>query len=1049
MDALRLHARGGVSLTLCLLTCALTFLWPGESSRGTAQRIGPSTAHAQQVGISSVLVGNPGNAANTDGFGSVPANFAISQLEITNDQYARFLNSVATSSDPNSLWDVLMGGDPRGGINRFNAVAPFKYAARPNMADKPVCFVTWADAARFCNWLHNGQPAGLQSPTTTEDGAYTMVGSGPFPRNPGAKWYLPNENEWYKAAYHDPVAAGADAGGTVDYWLYPTRSDAPPTGATADAVGMVSNPGPNVINHNFFADWNAQNGNVTTVGSAGPLSQSQYGTYDQGGNLDEILEPFGPTGGILLRGGDWGSTNVRPRSTSRLGLPATSYGSALGFRVAANFVKTTTFSVAPATLGVAPPPGNDVFINPDPADLFFSVVQVKRDTTNKGNAVNIETALNIGLAHGDDVDAFQGPIRRFATGAFTFNPQMVFSVRPGSQGQAGTDVRLQSPTNGADLFLTTAPGHMLVLPETALGLNSTNPTEDLDALSLEPSAPFAAGTRIWFSLKRGSPTLVNIGASAADILTAIVGMPGSVTVAVPAASLAILPGDDLDGLLMVEGVDDDGDGAFFGPNDIAPWIYFSVDPLSLGLPASPLSAQAMGNGAAADIYESMAQGNHTLFYDNVTDLGLLSTDDIDALEAPDIECNNAPFADFGALPPPFGGGPPPNWPPKDPTTKTPLCYNIAVCDTDFPRDWKGEIKFEYIDCSVVPPVMRTSSTRICGKGGDKATAIARLLKSLKDPSNPAKGIFKGAMISNLPPALRALPPNDPRVIAWKKANWDPKLACDPQASRIIAQVTVWADPTVVPNAKFCPIEISLTNFTISIISPVPGSVNCDRVLVAVAFNNQQADGPGTFDLVFGTGDPALPFNFIPAATFFPGSDPFVMLESIAQQIRNAGGVAAVRPPTPGDPRPWLFVERTPVDPPESPTAVSGPIMIEGGSMTLGAQTTYKTSLLITPIDCNGNQIPDFLDIEFGTSVDLDADGIPDECLLCPCTADFDCSGGVGVGDLFGFLDAWFAQFPSGIPGVPSADFDDSGAVGVADLFAYLDAWFAQFGVCGG
>ncbi len=65
-----------------------------------------------------------------------------------------------------------------------------------------------------------------------------------------------------------------------------------------------------------------------------------------------------------------------------------------------------------------------------------------------------------------------------------------------------------------------------------------------------------------------------------------------------------------------------------------------------------------------------------------------------------------------------------------------------------------------------------------------------------------------------------------------------------------------------------------------------------------------------------------------------------------------------------------------------------------------------------------------------------------------CSADFDCNGTVGVADLFAFLDAWFAQFPSGIPAPPSADFDDNGAVGVADLFGFLDAWFMEFNVCG-
>ncbi|HPO92334.1 MAG TPA: hypothetical protein PL072_02575 [Phycisphaerales bacterium] len=72
---------------------------------------------------------------------------------------------------------------------------------------------------------------------------------------------------------------------------------------------------------------------------------------------------------------------------------------------------------------------------------------------------------------------------------------------------------------------------------------------------------------------------------------------------------------------------------------------------------------------------------------------------------------------------------------------------------------------------------------------------------------------------------------------------------------------------------------------------------------------------------------------------------------------------------------------------------------------------------------------------------------PDPCAPA-CAANFDGSGGVGVADLFAFFDAWFAQFPGGLPGEPNADFDRSGAVTVADLFGFLDAWFAEFGTCG-
>jgi YD repeat-containing protein len=49
---------------------------------------------------------------------------------------------------------------------------------------------------------------------------------------------------------------------------------------------------PNSANYNSNADWNGQNGNVTTVGSNG--GPSYYGTYDQSGNVNEWNDLDGP-----------------------------------------------------------------------------------------------------------------------------------------------------------------------------------------------------------------------------------------------------------------------------------------------------------------------------------------------------------------------------------------------------------------------------------------------------------------------------------------------------------------------------------------------------------------------------------------------------------------------------------------------------------------------------------------------------------------------------------------------------------------------------------
>jgi sulfatase modifying factor 1 len=252
----------------------------------------------QAVTIPTVLVGNAGNApdaflwplnnpTNTL-FGGVAYDFRIGTTEVTNAQYIEFLNAKA-ASDPLALYNPSMGSSILGGIVRSGSPGSYSYAAKSNMADKPVNYVSWYDSIRFANWLNNGQGNG-----DTETGAYTLLGGTPTPsngvsitRNMGASWFLPSEDEWYKAAYHQPASQG---GPFDDYWTYPTASDTAPISATANAVGDISNPGANVANFGTDADWNGRSGNVTTVGSAGPLSQSFYGTFDQAGNVWEWNE---------------------------------------------------------------------------------------------------------------------------------------------------------------------------------------------------------------------------------------------------------------------------------------------------------------------------------------------------------------------------------------------------------------------------------------------------------------------------------------------------------------------------------------------------------------------------------------------------------------------------------------------------------------------------------------------------------------------------------------------------------------------------------------
>ena len=291
--------------------------------------LGVQSAHA--VTLDMVTVGDPGNAADTTGFpnpaGAVADAFQIMKYEWTNSQYKDFLNSVA-ATDTYSLYNASMGSDARGGITQSGTSGAYTYAVKTNMGDKPVNYVSWFDAARVSNWLMNGGT----SSSSTETGAYTLSGStsGDAPAvNSGATFYVPTADQWYKAAYYKGGSTNAG------YWDYATQSDLAPTAVTADGTGIGSSGSTgNFANYNLAADWNNQDGNVTTVGTNG--GASAYDALDMSGNLREWNDLTGAAGlSRGLRGGGWGN-NASPLSSSDMngGAPALEFDN-LGFRLAA------------------------------------------------------------------------------------------------------------------------------------------------------------------------------------------------------------------------------------------------------------------------------------------------------------------------------------------------------------------------------------------------------------------------------------------------------------------------------------------------------------------------------------------------------------------------------------------------------------------------------------------------------------------------------------------------------------------------------------------
>lgn len=260
---------------------------------------------AAAISIPTVSVGNPRNPNSFSLRGRVDYEYRIGKYEVTNAQYAEFLNAKAATSDPLGLYNNDMSQDFRGGIARTTSSGQFVYTPKANMGDKPVNYVSFYDAIRFANWLHNGAGTG-----STETGAYNLTGlvlpgdASDIVRSSQAKWFVPSVNEWHKAAYYEP---GSGAISPIDdYWRYATRSDSTPTGGTLGGPSFdIGNPGPNVAN------WGQVANMPTTVGSAGSLSKSHYGTYDQTGNIMEWLDTPDFTFPELrwLGGGSWRDTD--------------------------------------------------------------------------------------------------------------------------------------------------------------------------------------------------------------------------------------------------------------------------------------------------------------------------------------------------------------------------------------------------------------------------------------------------------------------------------------------------------------------------------------------------------------------------------------------------------------------------------------------------------------------------------------------------------------------------------------------------------------------
>lgn len=246
--------------------------------------------------IDFVNIGNAGNVADTNGYGSVPYEYRVSTYEITQD-------AITKAAVANVTADAWTGSQPAANIS-------------------------WYEAAAFVNWLNTSMGKQAAYDLTWDGSAWSMslwssenawtAGGTNLYRHKDAYYFLSSENEWYKAAYYN--AAGSN------YFLYPTASDTIPSSV---ASGTNANT---AVYQQPFEQGPAE---VDITGGLSP-----YGTMGQGGNVFEWMETAfdgsntNSESDRALRGGGWVNSGSFMLSGARDSDVPSYEGVVVGFRVA-------------------------------------------------------------------------------------------------------------------------------------------------------------------------------------------------------------------------------------------------------------------------------------------------------------------------------------------------------------------------------------------------------------------------------------------------------------------------------------------------------------------------------------------------------------------------------------------------------------------------------------------------------------------------------------------------------------------------------------------
>jgi len=269
----------------------------------------PSANAGNQFDIDFATIGNAGNTADNTTYGAVGYTYRMGVYEVSRDMITKY-NAIGTGPTLTMSDMTSFGG---------------------NGAARPATGVSWNEAARFVNYLNTSKGFDAAYKFTTggandnialwQFGDTGYNAANPF-RNSNAHYFLPSEDEWYKAAYYDPNKSGG-----AGYWDYATGSDTAPTAvASGTTIGTA------------VYDQSSGTG-PADITNAGGLSA--YGTMAQNGNVREWGEsgftaPNDTSGeSRLIRGGLWSASSGFLASSNRDSHSPASGNVGVGFRVAA------------------------------------------------------------------------------------------------------------------------------------------------------------------------------------------------------------------------------------------------------------------------------------------------------------------------------------------------------------------------------------------------------------------------------------------------------------------------------------------------------------------------------------------------------------------------------------------------------------------------------------------------------------------------------------------------------------------------------------------